>query len=61
MKRTLRAVVFARDALTDTLTLTLARHDSSLTDPAFAGSVSPYPRPGPTPSGQILQPLLLRH
>jgi hypothetical protein len=40
-KAYLSRVVFAAD----TLTLALARYDSRLTDPAFAGSVSPsYPR-----------------
>jgi hypothetical protein len=39
-----QSVPFARGLWTDTLTVSLPHHDSRLTDPAFAGSVSPYPR-----------------
>ena len=47
-----QSVPFARGLWADTLTLALARHDSRLTDPAFAGSVSPAPirRYADTPS-----------
>jgi hypothetical protein len=56
-----QSVPFARGLWADTLTLALPRHDSRLTDPAFAGSVSPYPRrDADTPSRQVPQPLLLR-